>query len=136
MGIDLSREAVPDATTLLKFRRLLLDNHLTKALLEEVNARLAEQGLRMRAGTIVDATIIAAPNSTKNAGNARDPKMHQTKKGNQLHFGMKAHIGVDAQSDLMPTVVSTAANVSDIDVAGVLLHLERTQNAGREGSKS
>ena len=82
VGIDLSRESVPDATTLLKFRRLLLDNDLTKALFEEINAHLAEQGLLMRAGTIVDATIIAAPSSTKNAGNARDPEMHQTKMGN------------------------------------------------------
>ena len=89
MGIDLSREAVPDATTLLKFRRLLLDNDLTKALFEEINAHLAEQGLLMRAGTIVDATIIAAPSSTKNAGNTRDPEMHQTKKGNAWHFGMR-----------------------------------------------
>ena len=81
VGIDLSRESVPDATTLLKFRRLLLDNDLTKALFEEINAHLAEQGLLMRAGTIVDATIISAPSSTKNAGNARDPEMHQTKRG-------------------------------------------------------
>ena len=83
VGIDLSRESVPDATTLLKFRRLLQDNDLTRALFDEINAHLSEQGLLMRAGTIVDATIIAAPSSTKNEGKARDPEMHQTKKGKQ-----------------------------------------------------
>jgi transposase, IS5 family len=83
VGIDLSRESVPDATTLLKFRRLLQDNELTRALFDEINAHLGQQGLLMRAGTIVDATIIAAPSSTKNEGKARDPEMHQTKKGNQ-----------------------------------------------------
>lgn len=105
VGIDLSRESVPDATTLLKFRRLLQDNDLTRALFDEINVHLSEQGLLMRAGTIVDATIIAAPSSTKNEGKTRDPEMHQTKKGNQWHFGMKAHIGVDAESGLVHTVV-------------------------------
>ena len=133
VGVDLSRESVPDATTLLKFRRLLLDNQLTKALFEEINAHLADKGLLMRAGTIVDATIIAAPSSTKNAGNARDPEMHQTKKGNQWHFGMKAHIGVDAQSGLVHRVVCTAANVSDINVAGALLHGEEHAAFGDAG---
>jgi IS5 family transposase len=114
VGIDLSRESVPDATTLLKFRRLLQDNDLTRALFDEINAHLSEQGLLMRAGTIVDATIIAAPSSTKNEDKARDPEMHQTKKGKQWHFGMKAHIGVDAQSGLVHTVIGTAANVSDV----------------------
>jgi IS5 family transposase len=133
VGIDLSRESVPDATTLLKFRRLLLANDLTKALFEEINAHLADHGLLMRAGTIVDATIIAAPSSTKNAGNARDPEMHQTKKGNQWHFGMKAHIGVDAQSGLVHTVVGTPANVSDINVAGALLHGQEQAAFGDAG---
>jgi IS5 family transposase len=133
VGIDLSRESVPDATTLLKFRRLLLDNDLTKALFEEINAHLAEQGLLMRAGTIVDATIIAAPSSTKNQGKARDPEMHQTKKGNQWHFGMKAHVGVDAESGLVHTVVGTAANVSDVTQAGALLHGEETTAFGDAG---
>jgi transposase, IS5 family len=122
VGVDLSRESVPDATTLLKFRHLLQHNDLTKALFEEINAHLAEKGLLMRAGTIVDATIIAAPSSTKNEGNTRDPEMHQTKKGNEWHFGMKAHIGVDAQSGLVHTVLGTAANVADITQAGALLH--------------
>ena len=133
VGIDLSHESVPDATTLLKFRRLLLANELTKALFDEINAHLAEQGLLMRAGTIVDATIIAAPSSTKNQGNARDPDMHQTKKGNQWHFGMKAHIGVDAESGLVHTVVGTAANVNDVTQAGALLHGQETMAFGDAG---
>lgn len=122
VGIDLSRQAVPDATTLLKFRRLLQDNALTRALFDEINAHLAEQGLLMRAGTIVDATIIAAPSSTKNATGTRDPEMHQTKKSKQWHFGMKAHIGVDADSGLVHSVIGTAANVGDVTQAGALLH--------------
>jgi IS5 family transposase len=121
-GIDLSRESVPDATTLLKFRRLLQDNALTRTLFDQINAHLSEQGLLMRAGTIVDATIVAAPSSTKNQSKARDPEMHQTKKGNQWFFGMKAHIGVDAESGLVHSVLGTAANVSDITQAGALLH--------------
>ena len=115
-------ESVPDATTLLKFRRLLLANALTKTLLDEINAHLAEKGLLMRAGTIVDATIIAAPSSTKNAKGERDPDMHQTKKGNQWHFGMKAHIGVDADSGLVHPVIGTAANVHDVTQGHGLLH--------------
>jgi IS5 family transposase len=133
VGIDLSRESVPDATLLLKFRRLLLDNDLTKALFEEINAHLAEQGLLMRAGTIVDATIIAAPSSTKNAGKARDPEMHQTKKGNAWHFGMKAHIGVDAESGLVHSVIGTAANAADITQAGALLHGKEAAAFGDAG---
>ena len=123
-GIDLSVESVPDATTLLNFRHLLEERDLTKAILLEVNAHLSERQLLMREGTIVDATIIAAPPSTKNASKERDPEMHQTKKGNQWHFGMKAHIGVDADSGLVHTVVGTAANVSDIACAGQVLHGE------------
>lgn len=133
VGIDLSRESVPDATTLLKFRRLLNDNDLTRSLFDEINAHLAEQGLLMRAGTIVDATIIAAPSSTKNAEGTRDPEMHQTKKGNQWHFGMKAHIGVDAESGLVHTVVGTAANVGDVTQAGALLHGEEAVAFGDAG---
>jgi transposase, IS5 family len=133
VGIDLSRESVPDATTLLKFRRLLVTNDLTKALFEEINAHLAQQGLLMRAGTIVDATIIAAPSSTKNSLGERDPEMHQAKKGNQWHFGMKAHIGVDAESGLVHSVVSTAANVNDVTQAGELLHGEEAHAFGDAG---
>jgi IS5 family transposase len=133
LGIDLSRESVPDATTLLKFCHLLQGNDLTRALFDEINAHLAQQGLLMRAGTIVDATIIAAPSSTKNADKARDPDMHQVKKGNEWHFGMKAHIGVDAESGLVHTVVATAANVSDVTQAGALLHGRETVAFGDSG---
>jgi len=133
VGIDLSRESVPDATTLLKFRRLLQDNDLTRTLFDQINAHLRELGLLMRAGTIVDATIIAAPSSTKNEGKARDPEMHQTKKGNQWFFGMKAHIGVDAQSGLVHAVIGTAANVSDITQAGALLHGDEADAFGDAG---
>ncbi len=133
VGIDLSRESVPDATTLLKFRRLLVDNQLTRALFDEINAHLAERGLLMRAGTIVDATIIAAPSSTKNHKGERDPEMHQAKKGNQWHFGMKAHIGVDAESGLVHSVVGTAANVNDVTQAGALLHGQETAAFGDAG---
>jgi len=122
VGIDLGVESVPDATTLLKFRHLLEKHALTKQLLDEVNAFLEERGMLMREGTIVDATLIAAPPSTKNRKKARDPEMHQTKKGNQYYFGMKAHIGVDAHSGLVHTVTGTAANVSDICQTTELLH--------------
>ena len=133
VGIDLSRESVPDATTLLRFRRLLQDNDLTRALFDEINAHLTGQGLLMRAGTIVDATIIAAPSSTKNEGKTRDPDMHQTKKGNQWFFGMKAHIGVDAESGIVHSVVATAANAADITQAGALLHGEEEVAFGDAG---
>src|SRR5277367_1791781 len=116
-GIDLSVEAVPDATTLLKFRHLLEAHHLPEAIFAEVGALLSERKLLMREGTIVDATIIAAPSSTKNAAKERDPQMHQTKKGNMWHFGMKAHIGADAESGLVHTLVGTAANVADVACA-------------------
>jgi IS5 family transposase len=121
-GIDLAVESVPDATTVLHFRHWLEQHELTKVLFDEVGAMLAERGLLMRQGTIVDATIIAAPSSTKNKEQARDPEMHQTKKGNQWHFGMKAHIGVDVASGVVHTVVGTAANEADINQAAALLH--------------
>jgi transposase, IS5 family len=124
VGIDLTREAAPDATTLLQFRRLLEDNGLTKTLFETINAQLSAQGLMMREGTIVDATILAAPPSVKNKDKARDPDMHQSKKGNQWYFGMKAHIGVDAESGLVHSVTGTAANVADLTETGKLLHGE------------
>ncbi|MBN2887377.1 MAG: IS5 family transposase [Chromatiaceae bacterium] len=124
VGIDLARESVPDATTLLKFRRLLEQAELTKRIFETINATLAARGMMMREGTVVDATILAAPPSTKNRGKSRDPEMHQTKKGNQWYFGMKAHIGVDAESGLVHTVVGTAANEADVTQAGQLLHGE------------
>jgi IS5 family transposase len=121
-GIDLSVEAVPDATTLLKFRHLLEAHALTQRIFAEVGALLSERKLLMKEGTIVDATIIAAPSSTKNARKERDPEMHQTKKGNQWYFGMKAHIGADAQSGLVHSVTGTAANVADIAQTQALLH--------------
>jgi IS5 family transposase len=122
VGIDLARESVPDATTLLKFRRLLEEHGLTAKLFEEINAHLGERGLLLREGTMVDATIIAAPPSIKNKDQARDPEMHQTKKGNAWHFGMKAHIGADTQSGLVHSLHTTPANESDVAHAHELLH--------------
>ena len=121
-GIELNRDPVPDATTLLHFRHWLERHDLTKGLFEEVAALLAERGLLMRQGTIVDATIIAAPPSTKNKEKSRDPEMHQTKKGNQWHFGMKAHIGVDVATGVVHTLTGTAANEADINQLAALLH--------------
>lgn len=126
VGIDLTRESAPDATTLLKFRHLLEEKKLTDSIFNAINAHLAEKGLFLRQGTVVDATIIAAPPSTKNRSGERDPEMHQAKKGKQWHFGMKAHIGVDAESGLTHTVIGTAANVSDVTQAGALLHGDET----------
>jgi len=124
VGIDLGRESVPDATTVLKFRRLLEANALTAVILETINDHLREQGLLLNKGTVVDATLLAAPASTKNREKARDPAMHQTKKGNQWYFGMKGHIGVDVDSGLVHTVTGTAANVSDVSQTANLLHGE------------
>ena len=124
VGIDLSREDAPDATTLLQFRRLLETHRLTEKLFSCINGQLAAQGLLLKEGTIADATILSAPSSTKNREKARDPEMHQTKKGNQWYFGMKAHIGVDSQSGLVHTVTGTAANVADITETEKLLHGE------------
>jgi transposase, IS5 family len=122
VGIELNRDPVPDATTLLKFRHWLEQHDLTRLLFEEVGAVLEERGLLMRQGTIVDATIIAAPPSTKNKQKSRDPEMHQTKKGNQWHFGMKAHIGVDVASGVVHTLAGTAANEADINQMAAVLH--------------
>ena len=127
LAITLGNEAVPDATTLLKFRRLLEQNDLCAVLFETINIHLEREGMMMREGTLVDATIINAPSSTKNKRHARDPEMHQTRKGNQWYFGMKAHIGVDAGSGMVHTVVSTAANESDISITAQLLHGEEKQ---------
>jgi IS5 family transposase len=122
MNIDLSHMSVPDATTLMGFRHLLEAHDLTKAMLVEVNVMLMECGLLMTKGTLIDATLIAAPSSTKNKEHARDPEMHQTKKGNQWYFGLKAHIGVDKDSGLVHTLTTTSANVSDISQTPELLH--------------
>ncbi len=122
VGIDLGREPVPDATTLLKFRRLLNDNKLGEALFAQVGQELQARGFKVNTGTIVDATIIGTPSSTKNADKARDPEMHQTRKGQQWYFGMKLHIGVDSQSGLTHSAVVTAANVHDKHPLPELLH--------------
>ncbi len=118
----LRMSAIPDETTLLNFRHLLEKHDLAPKILDAVNADLTRKGLLLRRGTMVDATIIAAPSSTKNADGARDPEMHQTKKGNQWYFGMKAHIGVDVESGLVHTVTTTAANAADVTQTEHLLH--------------
>ena len=133
VGIDLNRESAPDATTLLKFRHMLEAKGLTQKIFEAINAHLAAKGLMMREGTIVDATLIAAPPSTKNKDGERDPEMHQSKKDNDWHFGMKAHIGVDAASGLVHTVVGTAGNVSDVTQAHALLHGDEVAAFGDAG---
>ena len=120
--IHLAAEGVPDATTLLKFRRLLETHDLCKGLFAAINADLTARGLLLREGTLVDATLIAAPSSTKNEQKQRDPEMHQTRKGNQWYFGMKAHLGADRDSKLVHTVVVTAANVADVTKTAELLH--------------
>lgn len=122
VGIDLGREPVPDETTICKFRHLMEKHNLGDQLFHLVNEYLRESGLKLSRGTIVDATIIHAPSSTKNQKKERDPDMRQTKKGNQWYFGMKAHIGVDRRTRLIHSVVATAANVHDSTVLGDLLH--------------
>ena len=122
VGVDLGRERVPDGTTLLKFRRLLETHKLGEALFAKVGEVLQAQGLRVGVGTIVDATIIGAPSSTKNAEKQRDPEMRSTRKGQQWHFGMKLHIGVDSRSGLAHSAVVTAANVHDKHALPDLLH--------------
>ncbi len=122
VGIDLGREAAPDETTVCKFRHLLERHKLGAQIFAAVNAFLGKHGVKVSTGTIVDATIISAPSSTKNAERQRDPEMHQTKKGNQWHFGMKAHIGVDSRTRTIHTIVATAANVHDSRMLGDLLH--------------
>jgi IS5 family transposase len=118
----LGMESIPDETTILNFRHLLEASDLAEDIFKQVNAHLARKGLLLKRGSIVDATIIAAPSSTKNESGERDPEMHQTKKGNQWHFGMKAHIGVDADSGLVHTVTTTAANEADVEQVSDLLH--------------
>lgn len=122
VGIDLGRERVPDGTTLLKFRRLLNEHKLGEALFAKVGEVLQARGMKVGTGTIVDATIIGAPSSTKNADKARDPEMHQTRKGQQWHFGMKLHIGVDSQTGLAHSAVVSAANLHDKHPLPDLLH--------------
>lgn len=132
-GIALAREDMPDATTLLKFRRLLVEHELTRKLFDEIGIELCERGLMMKEGTLVDATIFEAPPSTKNAEKSRDPEMHQTKKGNEWHFGMKAHIGMDADAGLVHSVITPAANESDVSQAHALLHGHEREAFGDAG---
>jgi transposase, IS5 family len=135
VGLD-GAARLPDESTILRFRHLLEKHQLAPQVLATINAGLAHQGLLLKTGTVVDATIIAAPSSTKNSSGERDPEMHQTKKGNQWHFGMKAHIGVDADSGLVHSVVGTAANVNDVTQAGALVHGEESDvfaDAGYQG---
>ena len=127
VGIDLGREPAPDETTVCKFRHLLEKHDLGRRLFQEVHQHLETQGLKVSTGTIVDASIINAPSSTKNAEQKRDPDMHQTRKGNQWYFGMKAHIGVDSKTKLIHSVVATAANVADSTILPDLLHGEETR---------
>jgi len=127
VGIDLGREPVPDETTVCRFRHLLEERDLGRRLFEEVHRHLEARGLKVSTGTIVDATIINAPSSTKNADKARDPEMHQTKKGNQWYFGMKAHVGIDSRTKIIHAVVATAANAADCEVLPDLLHGEETR---------
>ncbi|MBC8328899.1 MAG: IS5 family transposase [Planctomycetes bacterium] len=126
-GIDLGREPVPDETTICKFRHLLEKHELGDRLLEVINKHLEASGLRVGTGTIVDATIIHAPSSTKNREKQRDPDMHQTKKGNQWYFGMKGHIGVDSRHKLIHSAAVTAANVHDSQLLSDLLHGKETR---------
>ena len=135
-GIDLVSERIPDETTILAFRHLLEKNNLGEQIFSVVKAHLKERGMAMKQGTIIDATLIAAPSSIKNKSGERDPEMHQTKKGNQWYFRMKVHIGVDKDSGLIHSVETTAANVHDLTPAADLLHGEETvvyADAGYQG---
>jgi transposase, IS5 family len=125
-GIDLGQEGAPDETTVCKFRHLLERHKLGKQLLSTVNTYLARNGIKISNGIIVDATIIGAPSSTKNRDGKRDPEMHQTAKGKQWYFGMKAHIGVDSRHNLIHTILASAANVADALALPHLLHRKET----------
>src|SRR5207248_9617415 len=127
VGIDLGCEPVPDETTVCKFGHLLEEHELGEQILGQVNLHLQAQGVRITTGTIVDATILHAPTSTKNREQQRDPEMHQTKKGKQWYFGMKAHVGVDSKTKIIHTAVATAANVADSAVLPDLMHCEETR---------
>jgi IS5 family transposase len=133
VGIDLGRAPAPDETTILNFRHLLEEHELCGEMLDTVNHYLDSRGIRITTGTIVDATIIHAPSSTKNSKKERDPAMHQTKKGNQWFFGMKAHIGVDSKEGIVHSVCSTAASVSDVHMLPELLHGDEKKVWGDAG---
>ena len=132
VGLRLS-EPIPDESTILHFRHLLEKHRLGQGLFEEIKACLVERGMLLKEGTIVDATIIQAPSSTKNREGKRDPEMRQTRKGKQYHFGMKAHIGVDAETGVVHSLATTGANVHDVTQAGELLHGEESRVWGDAG---
>ncbi len=132
-GLDVGMTRLPDETTILRFRHLLETHRLAGPMLAAINELLRSKGLMLRVGTVVDATLISAPTSTKNASGERDPEMHQTKKGNQWYFGMKAHIGADAESGLVHTVIGTAANVHDVTQGNALLHGDESDAYGDAG---
>ena len=132
VGLKLS-EPLPDETTILNFRHLLEEHELGEGLFAEIKGHLASQGLLLQEGTIMDASIIEAPSSTKNRAGARDPEMHQVKKGNRWHFGMKVHIGVDAETGVVHSVATTPANVNDVTEAHRLLHGGESQVWGDAG---
>jgi len=131
-GLRLS-DRIPDETTILNFRRFLERNKLTKKLFDEINGHLKDNGLMLREGSIVDASIISAPSSTKNAEKKRDPEMHQTRKGNQWYFGMKVHIGVDDEIGLIHSLETTAANTHDLEVTEKLFHGDERRIFGDSG---
>ena len=132
-GIELGDDRLPDETTILRFRHLLQKHKLAEQIFASVSQHLKDRGLTLREGTIVDATLIAAAPSTKNKDKARDPEMHQSKKGNQWYFGMKAHIGVDECSGLVHSVIGTSGNVADITQAHALLHGQESHASGDAG---
>ena len=132
-GLSLAKGSVPDETTILKFRHLLERHDLARRIFESIKGYLQAKGLMLRQGTIVDATIVSAASSTKNSTGQRDPAMHQTRKGNQWYFGMKAHVGADAESGLVHSLIGTAANVADVAQAHDLLHGEETIVFGDAG---
>jgi IS5 family transposase len=133
VGIDLGMEGAPDETTICKFRHRLERHKLGKTLLKAVNEYLRTNGIKISNGTIVDATIISAPSSTKNKDGQRDPEMHQTAKGQQWYFGMKAHVGVDSKTKLIHTILASAANVHDREALPYLLHGGETRVWGDQG---
>ena len=134
-GLDAGITRLSDETTILRFRHLLERHHLAGPMLASINELLRSKGSMLRAGTVVDATLIAAPGSTRNADGERDPEMHQTKKGNQWHFGMKAHTGADAESGLVHTVIGTAADVNDVTQGNALLHVKRPMGSAARATK-
>lgn len=131
--LDPGLTRLPDETTILRFRHLLETNNLSLQIMGTINALLTQRGLMLKTGTVVDATLIAAPPSTKNKDHARDPEMHSSKKGEQMYFGMKAHIGADAESGLVHTVIGTSGNVHDVTQGNSLLHGQESVAFGDAG---